>query len=418
MFTKLLLTLSFGCSALFSFSQKEVDSLLALGDKFYKNKQFEKTAPLWLQAASLAKLKTSKRTYYYAANAFAYAKDSINSFAAMELAIYKWGFNDLAEIVVDDAFDFIKLTPRWKKLVAAIQPAYTTDPRKLKIIDTDVNNFWLAYDKAEADSARAKEIYQKYYFDKGTVALEFYYENKIKTVANFVKIHNRKRNYYKTCRANTLKAGQMKNQYRQSFINLKKIYPQAIYPPIYFVMGKLNSGGTVSPDGLILAMDHACMSSAVDTSELTTWEKKNIKDITELPHTVAHELIHYEQKAMASDTTLLRAAIVEGMADFIGELIAGKNSNERLLIFARGKETKIWEDFKKEMYLNRAYNWIANSDQETADKPADLGYWVGYQICKAYYKEAKNKRQAIYDMLHIKDYKDFLVKSKLEEKLK
>ena len=135
-----------------------------------------------------------------------------------------------------------------------------------------------------------------------------------------------------------------------------------------------------------------------------------------MPYTVAHELIHYEQRGMRSDTTLLAAALKEGMADFIGELISGKTANERLKLFAKGKEKAIWTDFKKEMYLSRAYNWIANSDQETANKPADLGYWVGYQICKAYYEQATDKKKAVYEMLHIQDYKKFLKQTNLDEK--
>ena len=69
------------------------------------------------------------------------------------------------------------------------------------------------------------------------------------------------------------------------------------------------------------------------------------------------------------------------------------------------------------MFLNKASNWIANSAQETADKPADLGYWVGYMICKAYYEEMADKKQAVYDILHITDYRQFLEKSRLDEKI-
>jgi uncharacterized protein YjaZ len=61
--------------------------------------------------------------------------------------------------------------------------------------------------------------------------------------------------------------------------------------------------------------------------------------------------------------------------------------------------------------LKRAYNWIANSNQETVDHPADLGYWVGYQICKAYYNKSADKKKAVEDMLNIKDYKGFYDKS-------
>jgi hypothetical protein len=89
-----------------------------------------------------------------------------------------------------------------------------------------------------------------------------------------------------------------------------------------------------------------------------------------------------------------------------------------LLAFAKGKEKKIWADFENDMFLNRAKNWIANSEQETPDHPADLGYWIGYQVCKSYYEEMGNKRQAVYDMLHIKDYTVFLAKSKYAEKVK
>jgi hypothetical protein len=105
------------------------------------------------------------------------------------------------------------------------------------------------------------------------------------------------------------------------------------------------------------------------------------------------------------------------MADFFGELISGKTSNERLHVWAKGKEMQVWEDFKKEMWLSRSRNWIANSNQETAGHPADLGYWIGYMICKAYYEKATDKKQAAWDILNIKDYKAFYEKSGVEEYL-
>lgn len=69
------------------------------------------------------------------------------------------------------------------------------------------------------------------------------------------------------------------------------------------------------------------------------------------------------------------------------------------------------------MYYDRYNNWIANSLQATADNLPDLGYWIGYQICKAYYENSPDKKKAITEMLNIRDYKDFLEKSKWEEKL-
>jgi hypothetical protein len=402
-----------------SFAQPVADSLLKAGNKLYRQKQFAQAAGIWEQAASLTENKLAKNTHYsYAASAYASALDSANSFKCLQLAIARYGFNDLPALTNDDSYEFMKKSARWKKLTGSIKPTYSANPLKIKVIDKDVQNFWMAYDLVQKSPSKAAAIYKEHYIDKGSMALQFYYLNKISTVENFAYMHNIRQKYYASIRANTLKAAKLKPAYLKSFVNLKKIYPQALFPPIYFVVGKLNSAGTVSSEGLILGIDQACMSATADTTELSDWEKHNISTFDNLQYTVAHELIHFQQDGMASDTTLLKAAIKEGMADFIGELISGKSANERLLTFAKGKEKAIWADFKKEMLLNRGYNWIGNAEQETADRPADLGYWVGYQICKAYYEQAKDKKKAIYEMLHIQDYQKFLNQSGLYEKFK
>lgn len=415
---KKLILLLFISTSLFG-QQSKVDSLLQLGNRFYKKKEFKNAAEIWEKASELTENKISKQEYYYyTAMAFAEAKDSINSYRCIEKAIKKYGFNAISTLKSDESFNFMKRSKRWDKLINSMKIVYTSNPKKVKIIDSDVTNFWKAFDLVSKNPVEAEAIYKKEYFEKGTIALQFYYVNKISTVQNFVYMHNLKKKYYESIRENTLNTKQFQSSYQQSFEKLKEIYPQAIFPPIYFVIGKLNSAGTISSDGLILAIDQACKSKNAITSELTTWEKNNISAFENLPYTVAHELIHYEQSEMASNSTLLRAAIIEGMADFIGELISGKTSNERLKIYAIGKEKTIWDNFKKEMLQDDKSNWIANSEQETDEKPADLGYWVGYQICKSYYDKAIDKKKAIYDMLHIQDYEKFLDESKIDLELK
>lgn len=419
MLKKLLLGFILTITCHISFSQTAVDSLMKVGDKYYKKKDFITAAQTWENAAQLTENKLAKNThYYYASHAYAKAKDSTNSFKCLDIAITQLGFNDLPALKNDDSYLFMNQSGKWKKLLSSIKTIYTTNPKAVKLIDKDVTNFWQAYDLVQKNPDMAEKIYMEHYINKGTMALQFYYLNKISSVKKFVNTHNLKKKYYPSIRANTLKTSQLKPVFQQSFVNLKNMYPDAIFPPVYFVIGKLNSGGTTSSDGLILAIDQASMSPTADTTELNNWEKQNISPFKNLPYTVAHELIHFQQNGMASDTTLLAAALKEGMADFIGELISGKSANERLKIFAKGKEKSIWKDFEKEMFLNRGYNWIANSDQETADKPADLGYWVGYQICKAYYAQSKDKKKAVYEMLHIQDYKKFFKQSKFGENYK
>lgn len=42
-------------------------------------------------------------------------------------------------------------------------------------------------------------------------------------------------------------------------------------------------------------------------------------------------------------------------------------------------------------------NWLYQGDK-AKDKPADLGYYIGYEICESYYKNtaSKNKRSKIF----------------------
>jgi uncharacterized protein YjaZ len=119
---------------------------------------------------------------------------------------------------------------------------------------------------------------------------------------------------------------------------------------------------------------------------------------------------------MRYDTSLLSRSINEGMCDFIGELIGGKNINSRLQDFAKGRRLMLWNDFKKDMLRSPTNKWLYGG-KETPDWPSDLSYYMGYEITKAYYENAIDKKQAIYDILHIKDYTDFLTKSRYEEKV-
>jgi hypothetical protein len=52
--------------------------------------------------------------------------------------------------------------------------------------------------------------------------------------------------------------------------------------------------------------------------------------------------------------------------------------------------------------------WIDNG---TLTEPGDLGYWVGYRIVKSYYDHAVDKREALRDIIEMKDAKGFLARS-------
>ena len=49
-------------------------------------------------------------------------------------------------------------------------------------------------------------------------------------------------------------------------------------------------------------------------------------------------------------------------------------------------------------------NGVANPEQQTPEKPCDLGYYVGYKICQAYSEQAAAKKRAVADLLPMPPY--------------
>jgi hypothetical protein len=100
-----------------------------------------------------------------------------------------------------------------------------------------------------------------------------------------------------------------------------------------------------------------------------------------------------------------------GLKDFLRLRIKSAENlvstiNEHLKIYGRTHDAEIWRDFEADMYKPDFSKWVYNATT-TKDRPADLGYYVGYLITRAYYRNAKDKRQAVYDILNIQDARAF-----------
>lgn len=51
--------------------------------------------------------------------------------------------------------------------------------------------------------------------------------------------------------------------------------------------------------------------------------------------------------------------------------------------------------------------WLYNGDS-VKDRPADLGYFIGYRITEAFYDRAPDKEKALEAIFHVQDFKAFL----------
>src|SRR5262249_38212949 len=157
---------------------------------------------------------------------------------------------------------------------------------------------------------------------------------------------------------------------RASLRKLKSLYDDAVFPNVYFLIGCMSSGGTTADAGLLIGAEMYGRTADTPEEELDDWFKQVSKPVELIPHIVAHELVHYQQKYPKGERTLLQASIKEGSADFIAELISGKHINTHLHDYANPRERELWAEFKRGMDGTDMSNWLYQGES-SKDRPAD-----------------------------------------------
>jgi hypothetical protein len=289
------------------------------------------------------------------------------------------------------------------------------DPDAAKLVTSDFANFWRAYDLAAAAASRPDRaaIFKREYLDKGSPGLKDFLNLRINSAdaLTFAIEHHPK--YYASLKNQTPRVAEMEPGIRASFRKLRELYNDAVFPDVYFLIGVMNSGGTTGDSGLLIGFEMNAETPETDMTEMDDWHKAVLGSTEKLPGIVAHELIHYQQ--VEEHKTLLAASIHEGSADFIGEMISGMSINDHLRAYGDAHEADLWREFSQEMNGNKTSNWLYQGDK-SKDRPADLGYYVGYRIAQSYYEHASDKKQAIRDILTVSDFASFLRDSHYGEK--
>lgn len=310
------------------------------------------------------------------------------------------------------AASVLSLFPNFVRAQEPAKAPLNSDPEKANIISSDIDLFWQAYDRAKPENSLY--VYRDEYIRKGSPGLKEFTQHRIGSSCELVEMIEARPKYYASLRQPSLRAHTFRDPMRNAFRKLKDIYPAAVFPDVYLMIGKMNSGGTYTRNALLIGIDMYGLTPETPKEELTDWLRQVLKPIDEVPYIVAHESVHYQQK-YPSDRKLLAQVIVEGSADFIAGLIAGKHINHHLHKWGDPREQQLWEDLQRSMATNDATLWLYNGNK-IKDRPADLGYYIGYKIVESYYKHASDKKQAIKDILEISDFDEFLKASRYAEK--
>ncbi|MBO9573252.1 MAG: hypothetical protein J7497_13755, partial [Chitinophagaceae bacterium] len=213
--------------------------------------------------------------------------------------------------IIGMAFIMAACSPRGniqKILPQSSNPAHQSfngNPDSAVFVTSDISNFWAAYDKFYQDTTQ--NPFGADYIDIGSNGVRGFLKYRIQDKDYLRSVVIEKKSSYDNVRSNTLRLSEKEKQCRSIFYAMKYWYPEAVFPPVYCVIGAFNSGGTVSNDGLIIGTEIQ-------------------QDIDNIPYDIAHELIHFQQNK-TYNPTLLTQAIHEGSADFLGELISGYSNN-------------------------------------------------------------------------------------------
>jgi hypothetical protein len=250
----------------------------------------------------------------------------------------------------------------------------TANPDSAKLVTSDIRLFWSVVDRAPRDSLA--DYLQRDYLEKASVGVRDFIQGRIMSAEDLASYVTSRRATYDSVRAANLDVTKAETAIRAAFRKLKEIYPDARFPDVYFVIGRFNSGGTASKHGLLIGAEM-------------------YRDPASLPGIVSHELIHFQQHY--ESPKLLEHSFMEGTADFVGELIAGSQINNAAHRYGMEHEAELWKAFTAHFDDTNFFPWMYG--RPTDGKPNDLGYFIGYRIAQAYYNKARDKKQAIREII-------------------
>jgi hypothetical protein len=263
----------------------------------------------------------------------------------------------------------------------------------------DVDLFYKVYDAA--DGRPTAEQLQRDYLDAGSDGLHHLAKLRNVTGERIAQTLAQRPQIYTKAKECLAVLPRVRERLQIAFRELARLYPQARFPPVTIAVGRGKPVAVGSPvTGIQVGLEALCA---------TEWLNPNVED--RFVYMMAHEYAHVQQVPDLVDLeklTVIEGSLMEGAAELVAEVIAGHTGYWHFKELTKGREKEIETAWVADQDKRDVKDWFYNG---TAEKPGDLGYWVGYRIAKAYYQRASDKRAALRDILEMTDPKAFLAKS-------
>ncbi|MCI1268138.1 MAG: DUF2268 domain-containing putative Zn-dependent protease [Saprospiraceae bacterium] len=298
---------------------------------------------------------------------------------------------------------YVKKFTKKEKDERALLLQQLAEENKQNVLTADIDHFWMAFDKL----VNCKNYYdsisaiQNYYFDLATNGFLQFIKVRDLYAPEYLRKLTAEYASYADVRENTYMTKEALPLIETVFDSLKIIYPNFKPFQVCFAIGALRTGGTTTSEFILIG-----------TELTTTGEKSKIPQ--RIKGIVAHEAIHTQQKYVLKPGAVvcnqLDECLDEGVANFIGELITGTTNYGETDTYGYAHEAELWNEFKSTLCAANTDNWLYNGGNSN-NRPADLGYFIGYRIAKTYYQKANDKKQAVIDLIAIDDPLSLLAKS-------
>lgn len=292
------------------------------------------------------------------------------------------------------ALAFAAATP-----INAAEPVTPDRASHEPVVETsDIERFYALYDST-AGRPTAEQL--QAYLDGGSTGLVHLAQVRRVTGARMAEAMAARPEIYVEARACAEHLPRVRARVAEGLARFIDQYPEAQFPPATFVIGRGRPVAVGSPvDGIQVGLEALCATDFINP---------DIED--RFVGVLIHEYVHTQQAPELTEKeqyTVLEVSLAEGVAEFVTELMMGAPAYTYLEPQTRGRELKIETAFVADQDKTDLTAWVYNS---TPEKPGDLGYWVGYRIAKAYYRNAPDKREALRQILQMTDVKAFMAAS-------
>ena len=296
---------------------------------------------------------------------------------------------------------------------------YPRDPADATILFDDLDAFTKAHQAARNDNL-SPDAYATHYFDKGSDAVDsLVWQVKISAQQTADDVHARPQAYDEIIKR-FVNVQAAESAIRAAYEVLESTYPDAVYPPVYFAYSGFRARGLIRPYGIIIGGEYFVAGPNDRSIEGWPGARGWMVSADLLPSHLIHELAHIQHArkspvAFLNSGSVLNWSIYEGAADFVAATLTGAHTNPAGHAFLEETGNALWCEFYRSMGASRRTYWM---DSEVFGvPPGGFGASFGFEISAAYYARRKDKKQALIDLIELRDHRKIFESSGYSERL-